>query len=128
VKRTLIKTAVILVFMYFVFFVFAEYRNYVSITYHYSRIIVIALMLILGFICGLILNYEVIISNFKNRKKANIVLIVVSIILLVIGCSPYFAYMLVAKFVNNGILMDQLYQFVIGLMAGYCFSSAFSAD
>ncbi|HEY5589098.1 MAG TPA: hypothetical protein VIK86_09115, partial [Candidatus Paceibacterota bacterium] len=64
----------------------------------------------------------------KNRKKANYVLIVVSIILLVVGCSPYFAYMLVSKFVNNGILMDQLYQFVIGLMAGYCFSNAFSGE
>jgi len=127
-KKTLIKTVVILVFMYFVFFIFAEYKNYVSITYHYSRIIAIALMLIPGFFCGLILNYDVIINSSKNRKKANYVLIVVSIILLVVGCSPYFAYMLVSKFVNNGILMDQLYQFVIGLMAGYCFSSAFSGD
>lgn len=127
-KKTLIKTVVIVIFMYLSSLIFAEYGDYVSRTYDYSKIIALAIMLIPGFLCGVILNYDVLLKSIKNKNKINFVLIGVSFILILSGIIPYFAYTLTMKFVNNAIIMGQMYQFVLALMAGYCFSIAFSNE
>lgn len=127
-KKTLIKMLAVLVFMYFDIKVYNAYHDFASQTYKINFFIALLLLLMPGFICGLILNYDLLMNYLKRKKKLNLSLMGVSVILIVIAISPYLAFPLIAKFINMGILMSQLFVYVLTLMAGYCFSSAFSGD
>ena len=118
----------VLVFMYFEIKVYNAYHDFASQTYKINFYIAFLLLLMPGFICGLILNYDILLNCLKRKKKINLALIGVSVFLIVVAISPYLAFPLIAKFINMGILMSQLYVYVLTLMAGYCFSSAFSGD
>lgn len=127
-KKTLIKTGAVLFFIYFEIIVNNAYHDFGSTTYNMNFFIALLFLLLPGFVCGLILNYDVFLNSLKRKKKINSVLIGVSVILIFVSISPYLAFPLVSKFINMGILMSQLYVYTLMLMSGYCFANAFSGE